>query len=79
MPKVTMKMGNGKTFVTKAENYSEKNMYIQSVTLNGKKWNKIYIPVEEVMNGGELIFVMGDKPNYNWGTDKDSVPASLVK
>ena len=77
--KVTMKLSNGKTFVTRAENYSSENMYIQSVTLNGKKWNKTYIPYEEVANGGELVFVMGNKPNKNWGTAKDSVPPSVSK
>jgi putative alpha-1,2-mannosidase len=24
--------------------------------------------------GGTLEFVMGNKPNYKWGTDKSSVP-----
>ena len=72
----TMKLGGGKTFTTKTKNYSDKNFYIQSVTLNGKEWNKTYIPYSEIKNGGEIIFVMGDKPNKNWGTAEDSVPPS---
>ncbi len=76
---VTMKLGNGKTFTTMAKNYSKDNMYIQSVTLNGKKWDKTYIPYKDVANGGELVFVMGSKPNKNWGTGKDSVPPSISK
>jgi len=59
---VTMKLGNGKIFTTKAVNYSPENVYIQSITLNGKKWDKFLLPVEEVKKGGELIFVMGNKP-----------------
>lgn len=77
--KVTMKLGNGKTFVTKAENYSRENMYIQSVTLNGKKWKKTYIPFEEVTKGGSLVFVMGNTPNKEWGTAPESVPPSISK
>lgn len=76
---VTIKLGSGKTFITRAENYSAENVYIQSVKLNGKNWNKTYIPVEEVRKGGELVFVMGNKPNEKWGTDKDSVPPSISK
>jgi putative alpha-1,2-mannosidase len=77
--KVSMKLNNGKTFTTIAKNYSKGNMYIQSVTLNGKKWDKTYIPYQDVANGGELVFVMGSKPNKNWGTGKDSVPLSISK
>jgi putative alpha-1,2-mannosidase len=54
-------------------------MYIQSVKLNGKNWNKAFIPVEEVLKGGELTFTMGSKPNTKWGTEKDSVPPSINK
>jgi putative alpha-1,2-mannosidase len=72
-----MRLGNGKTFTTKTENYSDKNMYIQSVELNGKKWNKTYIPYTEIENGGEIIFTMGDNPNTKWGTAPDSVPPAL--
>lgn len=73
----TMKLGNGKSFTTKTKNYSDKNFFIQSVTLNGKEWNKTYIPYSEIEIGGEIIFTMGDNPNYNWGTGEDSVPPSI--
>lgn len=75
--KVTMKLGNGKTFTTIAKNYSKENIYIQSVTLNGKKWNKTFIPNDAVAGGGELVFVLGDKPNKSWGTAEDSIPPSI--
>lgn len=66
---VKVKLGNGKTFTTKAENYSTENMYIQAVKLNGKVWNSPFLPVEEIKNGGELVFTMGSKPNINWGVN----------
>ncbi len=74
---VTMNLGDNKKFITKAENFSKENVFIQSVTLNGKKWNKTYIPLEEIKNGGELIFIMGNEPNKNWGTANESVPPSI--
>ena len=42
--KATMHLSNGKTFTMTAENLSEKNIYIQSVTLNGKDWTKPFLP-----------------------------------
>ena len=74
--KVTMKLGNGKTFTTIAKNFSKENVYIQSAKLNGKEWNKTYLPYEDVANGGTLEFVMGSQPNKNWGTAPDSIPPS---
>ena len=69
--------GEGKTFTIRAPESNRKNSYIQSVTLNGKPWNKTYIRHEDLMNGGELIFHMGPAPNKKWGTAKDSKPYSL--
>jgi len=77
--KVTMKLGDGNTFTSEAINYSKDNVYIQSVTLNGKKWDKTYIPYNAVSNGGKIVFVMGRKPNKNWGTAPDSEPPSISK
>ena len=73
----TIHLGNGKVFRMKAIDFSRENKYIQSVTLNGKSWDKTYIPFEDVANGGELIFKMGSKPNKSWGTAADSVPPSV--
>lgn len=71
-------LANGKAFTIKANNNSEENMYIQSATLNGKKFNRTYIDHSEMMEGGVLEFEMGPKPNKNWGTAKDSVPFSMT-
>lgn len=73
----TIKVGKGKTFTMKALHLSDKNIYIKSVTLNGKPWNKTYITHEDLINGGELIFNMDSKPNKKWGTSKESRPYSV--
>jgi len=65
--KSILNLPNGKTFVIEAENVSEKNFYIQSVTLNGKAFNKTAISHQEMLKGGVLHFVMGAQPNKNWG------------
>lgn len=68
---------NNKVFTMKAPALSDKNIYIQDVTLNGKPYNYTYITHEAIMNGGELIFKMGDKPNKKWGTSVQSRPYSV--
>ena len=74
-----MNPGKDKTFTSIAKNYSPDNVFIQSVKLNGKKWNKTYIPVEEIRKGGSMEYVLGNKPNKNWGIAEDSVPPSISK
>ena len=60
-------LSNGKGLEIKAENVSETNKYIQSVKINGQNWNTAWFRHEDIINGGTIEFIMGDKPNYNWG------------
>jgi putative alpha-1,2-mannosidase len=50
-----------------AANLSEKNIYVQSVALNGRDWNSPFLPARAVMKGGNLSFQMGPEPNKAWG------------
>ena len=68
--KTTIQVGDGKTFIIKANNHSKENIYIQSATLNGQPFDKTRITHQEMINGGELCFELGSKPNPNWGTLK---------
>jgi predicted alpha-1,2-mannosidase len=65
--KITIDLPNGKTFTVNAKNCSKKNKYIQSAELNGKSLNKPFIKHADIIEGGRLNFVMGDKPNKEWG------------
>ncbi|SHI79841.1 alpha-1,2-mannosidase, putative [Tangfeifania diversioriginum] len=67
----------GKTFVVKAKHASPQNKYIQSATLNGEKLSKPWFFHDELVNGGELVFIMGDKPNKEWGSGSDDAPPSM--
>jgi putative alpha-1,2-mannosidase len=49
-------------FTIKAKNNSKRNVYIQSVTLNGKKYDKNFITHEDVLKGGVLEFTMSAQP-----------------
>lgn len=60
---------SGKSFTVIAKNNSEKNIYIQSATLNGKPYNKCYLMHSDIAGGGTLELVMGDRPNTSWGSE----------
>ncbi|WP_432264609.1 GH92 family glycosyl hydrolase [Autumnicola musiva] len=69
--KSTITLDNGKTFVIEAKNVSSENYYIQSAEFNGEPFNRTSISHEEILNGGKLLFEMGNKPNKNWGLNKE--------
>ena len=61
----TFNLPNGKKFVIKANNLSEENKFIQSVTLNGNPHKSTIIRHKDIAVGGELVFNMGSTPvNY---------------
>ena len=68
-PKLTLNLENGKAFTIIAENASAENIYIQSAELNGQPYTHNYLLHEDIMKGGELYFVMGNKPNPAWGRE----------
>ncbi|WP_275153452.1 glycoside hydrolase domain-containing protein [Elizabethkingia meningoseptica] len=75
--KAEIKMPNGKSFTIVANNNSQTNIYIQSVLLNGKPYDKVYITHDEMLKGGTLTFNMGETPNKNFGKSPASWPKSM--
>ncbi|MGM9797720.1 MAG: glycoside hydrolase domain-containing protein, partial [Parabacteroides sp.] len=60
---------SGKRFKIIAHNNSPENIYIQSITLNGKPLNRLWISHEEITRGGVLEFEMGDQPVDSYGLE----------
>jgi len=69
---------NGESFVIRARGVSDRNVYIQSATLNGKSYNKSFLLHDDLMRGGELVFQMGPRPNKQWGTGAGNEPESRL-
>jgi predicted alpha-1,2-mannosidase len=70
---------DNKKFVIKANNLSDKNIFIQSAKLNGKELGKSFIAHKEIIQGGLLVFEMGDEPNKNLWTNIESFPPSITR
>ncbi|MEC7931221.1 MAG: glycoside hydrolase family 92 protein, partial [Pseudomonadota bacterium] len=71
---VRLEMGGGKLLEIDARNNSAANIYIQSMTLNGKPWTKPWFRHADIKKGARISFVMGPKPNRTWG----SAPADMA-
>ncbi|WP_422083008.1 GH92 family glycosyl hydrolase [Ulvibacterium sp.] len=65
----------GKELIIETRNQHPNNPYVQSVSFNGKPITDCWMPREELMKGGTLVFTMGPEPNRDWGVGQ--VPPSM--
>ena len=69
--KITIRLNpayaKGKEFVIETNNNNSQNVYVQSISLNGKKLGKPFVNLTDIQNGGTLVLQMGDKPRDNYG------------
>jgi predicted alpha-1,2-mannosidase len=75
----TINLENGNKFKIIAQNYSGKNIYIENISLNNEKINRCFITHNEIIEGGELKFLMTDKPNKKLFDDSIIMPYSMTK
>lgn len=65
-PEVKLHLENGKTFTVLAPAVSKENIYIQSVKIDKKSYNRSYITHQQIMSGSTVEFEMGNKPAQAW-------------
>jgi predicted alpha-1,2-mannosidase len=75
--RATLSLENGETFTVSSENNAAKNFYIQSARLNGKNHPHTFLRYEDIQQGGELEFRMGETVNTTWGSSPENRPYSL--
>jgi predicted alpha-1,2-mannosidase len=75
--KATVQLENGKRIVINAANNSARNVYVQGLRINGKRYEKTYIAHTLLTAGATLDFDMGPEPS-RWGTEDDDAPLSLT-
>ena len=72
--KAVINTGAGKPFVMEAVNNSPENIYVQSIQLNGKDYTKSYLLHSDILKGGTMKIVMGNTPDYSFGTLEENQP-----
>jgi len=72
--KVTLHLEDGKALTLTREGDGR---YIQSMTVNGKEYTRNYLDHDLLMQGGDIRFIMGLRPNMQRGTGKNDVPYSF--
>ncbi|MHB9856301.1 glycoside hydrolase domain-containing protein [Streptomyces krungchingensis] len=62
----TITYANGSRFTVKADGVSPSAYYVQSATLDGKRFDNTWLDYSRIISGGTLDFTMGSKPSQ-WG------------
>ena len=75
----TLKLQGNKTFHIVVKNNGPQNKYINAMQLNGKTYNKTYFAHTDIINGGELVITMGNKPGTVWGVGDANKAVSVLK
>lgn len=66
--KAVITLGNGKKLIIRAENASDKNIYIKSCNINGKNWTSSIFRHKDIANGGTITLILSDQPT-SWGKE----------
>ncbi|CAL1521643.1 GH92 family glycosyl hydrolase [Chitinophaga sp. MM2321] len=74
--RLTMTLEDGKKMVIDAPGNSDKNLYVQSASLNGQAYTKNWISHQDLQKGGKLVFKMGATPEKSRGTQPSAFPYS---
>jgi predicted alpha-1,2-mannosidase len=78
LPYLKLDLPNGKVLEIKAPAVSDVNRYVKSLTINGIKYDKMYVTHEDILKGGVWEFKMSAKPDKKRGTSADAKPYSLT-
>ena len=77
--KATVYLENGKDIVISAPDNSDKNIYINQMTVNGREYTQNYLLHSEMVNGAVIDIQMADSPNKQRGTSDEDQPYSFTR
>ena len=75
--KMTVNLENGKQIVINAPNNSDSNLYINSMSVNGKPYDYNWINHNTLMQGATINYNMSPRPNKQRGIKDVDFPYSL--
>ena len=58
LSRIELRQENGRAFIVRAQDLSDANRYVRSVTLNGRRLDGFVLRHEDIVRGGELVFEM---------------------
>ena len=76
--RATVDLGEGRHLVLQSMGNGPNKPYVQSVTWNGKPYEKSWFSHADIAKGGTFVFQMGERPNEQFGAENTTRPPSFV-
>ncbi len=78
LPYLKVSLPNGRTLEIRAEGVDDDHRYVREMKVNGERWTKNYVTVDDIMQGGVWEFRMSSTPDRRRGTKPEARPYSLT-
>ena len=78
LPYIRLSLPNGNVLEIKAPEVSDTNRYVRGLTVNGEKYDRLYVTHEDILKGGVWEFDMTSRPQKKRGMSSDSKPYSMT-
>ena len=79
LPYLKVSLPNGRTLEIRAEGVDDDHRYVREMKVNGERWTKNYVTVDDIMQGGVWEFRMSSTPDRRRGTKPEARPYSLTE
>ena len=76
--KATINLENGKKFIINSSGNATNSFYLQGMQLNGKPYNKLFLPYENLANGGNWDVFIGKLPNKLYMADLEKQVSAIT-
>jgi predicted alpha-1,2-mannosidase len=76
--KATVHLENGEDLVVNAPDNRADNVYVEGLKVDGRSWNRSYLPHDVLADGATLDFEMTDEPS-DWATGRSAAPPSITE
>ncbi len=77
-PHTQITLGNGKVLTLNANGNTDRTPYIHAMTVNGKSWNRAYLPLSAANGGGTIGYSLSSIPDNSWASGRDAAPPSFT-
>ena len=76
--KATIHLSSGNDIIINAKGQSAKSCYVHSLRVNGAPYDKAFVTIDQLRDGGTLDFDMSSTPDKEWASSPDARPTSSI-
>jgi predicted alpha-1,2-mannosidase len=76
-PEIDVRMKGGRVLRIRGRGASASTPYVRELRLNGRPYERTWLPYESIEGGATLQFTLDSEPNTSWASRPDAAPPSF--